>query len=310
MSTPASPVRGTAREIDHAALQRAIGRLARAREAPWLHGEVARRMAERLPLVRLQPTRIVDWWAHAGAGAVRLAAAYPRAERVAVEPSVALATRRHEPPATPWWQRLRRRASGTIAAIDEATLAPRTAQLVWANMVLHWVADPGAVMQAWRSALTVDGFVMMSTLGPGSLRSLRELYRDAGWGPPHAPFIDMHDLGDMLVQAGFADPVMDQELVRLTWSTPRAAIEELRALGVNADPHRHAGLRTPRWRARLEAALAGRAGADARIALEFEVVYGHAFAPAPKVALAAETRIDAEALRAMARAGRRDETLG
>ncbi len=92
----------------------------------------------------------------------------------------------------------------------------------------------------------------------------------------------MHDLGDMLVQAGFADPVMDQETITLTWDSPQALLAELRSLGGNASPLRCAGLRTPRWRARLLRPWNERAGADGRLALAFEVVYGHAFKAAPR----------------------------
>ena len=146
---------------------------------------------------------------------------------------------------------------------------------------------------------------MFSTLGPDTLAGLRALYRDAGWGTAHAAFTDMHDLGDMLVAAGFADPVMDQERLTLTWATPEALLGELRTLGANADPARFAGLRTPRWRARLEAALRERATADGRIALDFELVYGHAFNPPPRAKVAGETRVPLEDLRSMARSGRR-----
>jgi malonyl-CoA O-methyltransferase len=114
----------------------------------------------------------------------------------------------------------------------------------------------------------------------------------------------------MLVRAGFADPVMDQEVLRLTWATPDELLTELRALGLNADPARCAGLRTPRWRARLGEALAEHAGADGRIALEFEIVYGHAFNPPPRVAVTGETRLSAADLQRMARTGRNDASLG
>lgn len=297
----------TARDIDAEALGRAVHRMAKVRDAPWLHTEVARRMAERLALVRLKPARVLDWWAHAGAGAALLRKAYPRAERIAVEAPDAQAARLALRDALPWWAPARWREP---AAVDAGSVAPGSAQLVWANMMLHLVPDPGALMQAWRDALAVDGFVMLSTLGPDTLRTLRDIYREAGWGEPHAAFTDMHDLGDMLVNAGFADPVMDQELLRLTWATPGALLAELRGLGRNAHPGRHAGLRTPRWRARLEAALADRAGPDGRISLEFEIVYGHAFNPPPRVRVAAETRLGVEALRTMARGGRRDRSLG
>jgi malonyl-CoA O-methyltransferase len=115
----------------------------------------------------------------------------------------------------------------------------------------------------------------------------------------------MHDLGDMLVAAGFADPVMDQERLSLTWATPEALLGELRTLGGNADPARFAGLRTPRWRARLLDALRERAGADGRITLEFELVYGHAFNPPPRAKLTGETHVPLDDLRAMVRSGRR-----
>lgn len=259
-------------------------------------------MAERLPVVRCKPTVVIDWWSHAGASRDLLGAAYPQARVLQVEPATAIAR-----PVLPWWRAvLRRRA----LAIEAAALQPAAAQLVWANMMLHSVDDPGALLGQWHAALGVDGFLMFSTLGPATLKTLREVYRDAGWGTAHAPFVDMHDLGDMLVGAGFAEPVMDQESLRLTWATPAALLAELRGLGINADLSRHAGLRTPRWRARLESALAERAGADGRIGLEFELVYGHAFKPPPRLRVTGQTQVSVDELQRMARAGRRDRGLG
>jgi malonyl-CoA O-methyltransferase len=114
----------------------------------------------------------------------------------------------------------------------------------------------------------------------------------------------MHDIGDQLVHAGFADPVMDQEHLSLSWATPEALLAELRTLGANTDPARHAGLRTPRWRARLADALRGLAGADGRLHLSFEIVYGHAFNPPPRAKLAPQTEVSLDAMRAMVRGAR------
>jgi malonyl-CoA O-methyltransferase len=291
-------VTGTRRTIDAAALRRATERQARG-PAPWLHGEVARRMAERLAVVRTAPSVVLDWWSAAGASRELLKRAYPKAQVQSVE-RVARA-------APSGWRSLWSRES---AVVEAATVPGGAAQLVWANMMLHAQTDPLAVLAQWKRALAVDGFLMFSTLGPGTLASLRALYRGAGWGSPHAPFVDMHDLGDMLVAAGFADPVMDQEMLTLTWATPAALLAELRSLGINADPQRFAGLRTPRWKVRLEAALAERADAQGRIALGFEIVYGHAFNPPPRAKVAAETRLAPEELQRMARRARRDGSLG
>jgi malonyl-CoA O-methyltransferase len=202
-----------------------------------------------------------------------------------------------------WWAPARWR-SGVAHATTAAELPAGQAQLVWANMGLHGDIDPQATMAVWHRALAVDGFLMFSTLGPGSLQGLRSLYRAQGWPSPFASFVDMHDLGDMLIEAGFADPVMDQELITLTWASADALLAELRQLGGNVDPVRCAGLRTPRWRQRLAQALAAGADAQGRIALQFELVYGHAFRPAPRPRLSAHTEVPLEDLRAMARAGR------
>ena len=291
----------TTRALDEAAVDAALRRLARQAQAPWLHGEVARRMAERLVIVKLQPKVVVDWCGHTGGGAGLLDAAYPKARRVVVEASDALLVRSRAAADAPWWSA---RRWGRAAECRRDDPAPGSAQLLWANMVLHAVADPPALLGRWQRVLAPDGFVMFSSFGPGTLSELRSLYRQLGWPTPAAEFVDMHDLGDMLVQAGFADPVMDQETLTLTWDSPQALLAELRGLGANASPARAPGLRTPRWRERLHAGLKTLAGPDGRLRLSFEIVYGHAFKATPRAALKAETAVSLDDMRRLLRAER------
>jgi malonyl-CoA O-methyltransferase len=117
----------------------------------------------------------------------------------------------------------------------------------------------------------------------------------------------MHDLGDLMAQAGFVDPVMDQERLRLTWADGEALLRDLRALGGNLAPTRFAGLRTPRWRRQLLEGLEGLRGTDGRLGLSLELVYGHAFKGAPRHAVAAETAVSLDAMRESLRAARRNE---
>jgi malonyl-CoA O-methyltransferase len=278
----------------------ALHRLARAESPPWLHTEVARRMAERLLIILAKPQALIDWWSFGGAGSEVLAQTYPQAQRVVVEPTPALRQRSQALAAPGWWSRLRGTAS-TVTVVAADDVAPGSVQLVWANMMLHGVADPTAVLARWHQALAVDGFVMFSCLGPDTLRELRELYHGMGWPPAMADFIDMHDLGDMLVHSGFADPVMDQEILSLSWPDARALLAELRSLGGNASPDRFPGLRTPRWRARLEDALDGLRGPDGRIHMRFEVAYGHAFKARPRAAQSTETTVSLDEMRALVR---------
>jgi len=300
---PAGPSRSQ-RPLDAVALRHVLGRMRRAAEAPWLHGEVARRMAERLPIVRLQPDSVIDWWSALGASGEVLASTYPRARVVAVEADVAGVLASEQRLARPWWSP-RRWVAGAADVRTESTLEPGAGQLLWANMMLHAAVDPQAVMAQWHRALSVDGFLMFSALGPGTLESLTALYREQAWPRPFAPFVDMHDLGDMLVQAGFADPVMDQEQITLTWANADGLLAELRGLGGNIACGRFGGLRTPRWRERLAEALTKDAGADGRLKLTFEIVYGHAFRPPPRPRLAEQTSVPLADMRAMVRAGRR-----
>ena len=247
---------------------------------------------------------MIDWWSWLGAGAELLAQAYPAARRIAVEPTPALRARSEAALSAPWWSTRRWTAPASLVLGDGDPL-PGGTQLVWANMMLHLVDDPPALMRQWHQALAVDGFLMFSTLGPGSLAGLRDVYQALGWPPPHAPFIDMHDLGDMLLRSGFADPVMDQEIVTLTWPDAAALLRELRTLGGNADLARTPGLRTPRWRKRLLQALEALRGGDGRLRLDFELVYGHALRAPPRPRVAGQTTVPLEDMRDMVRAGRR-----
>jgi len=295
--------------LDPRALDRAWARLAAQAAPPWLHGEIARRMSERLAIVKQVPVHVFDWWSELGGGAALLAQAYPKATITGVlrPESVALAAAVVDAPAIvamPAWRRWLGLGASGPRAIAQSAVPPSQAQLVWSNMSLHWAQDAPALMREWQRALVVDGFLMFTTLGPGTLVALRDLYRAHGWGTPYAPWTDMHDLGDMLVEAGFADPVMDQETLRLTWSSPQAALAELRTLGMNTDSVRFAGLRTPRWRERLLAALGGQVDAQGRVRLEFEIVYGHAFRPVPRAQLAAQTQVGLDDMKAMLSRGR------
>lgn len=292
------------RRLDDVALRRTLRRLAASAAPPWLHAEVARRMGERLALMRLQPVRVIEWSAFLGASGDVLSRAYPKAQRVAVEPTDALRdrTRNRDRPA---WYSLRRLSTGRVEVVgDHDALLPAAAQLVWSNMTLHAVKNPPALLRRWQQLLAADGFVMFSCFGPDTLRELRSLYAEAGWPLPTVAFVDMHDLGDMMVAAGFADPVMDQETLTLTWSDADALLAELRSMGANLSPDRFQGLRTPAWHGRLRERLRQRAGPHGRLALSFEIAYGHAFKAPPRAEPQAPTTVSLAEMRSLVKTPR------
>jgi malonyl-CoA O-methyltransferase len=283
---------------DVQALRHVLGRLARADAAPWLHQEVARRMAERLPVILRAPETWLDWWGFGGAGAAAVQAVWPQSRRSVAEPTPALVERSQAALRAPWWAWGQRRQEAAQTVSLSSELPDGQAQMLWSNLTLHTSSDPATTLAVWHRALAVDGFVMFSTFGPDTLRELRGVFAAQGWPAPHPPYTDMHDLGDLLVHGGFADPVMDQEVLQLSWSSPETLLAELRGLGGHLGLDRFVGLRTPRWRARLLQALGDLADDQGRIRMSFELVYGHAYKPQPRPARGELATVSLDALRA------------
>jgi malonyl-CoA O-methyltransferase len=264
--------------------------------SPWLHEEVGRRMQERLDVIKLQPQHWLAWEpVRSGLESIGLIQSrYPQAQchvyaRQAQEREQALVILQKS-----WWQPAR--WLNPLQLHDEV---PLKQDMLWANMVLHTSAEPLTLMGQWHQSLEVDGFVMFSCLGPDTLRELRSVYASQGWAPPAHEFTDMHDWGDMLVQAGFAEPVMDMERIELTFATPQRLLQELRELGRNLHVGRPAGLRGRAWLGRLHEALGELAVPDqgGQLKLTFEIVYGHAYKPAPRLKVAPQTSISLDDMR-------------
>jgi malonyl-CoA O-methyltransferase len=225
-----------------------------------LESEVGARMLERLDYVRLEPVRILD--AGSGPPGAALRRRYPRASVVALDFSLAMLARRG---LGKWFGRS---ALSVCADLQALPLADASVDLVWSNMALHWVGDPLAALREFRRVLSPRGLVMFSTLGPDSLKELRA---GAGVRRVH-DFIDMHDLGDMLLAAGLADPVMDMERLRLAYPDADTLLADLRGSGqTSARADRPRGLAGRAFAERLRRAIGARPSAS------FEIVYGHAW---------------------------------
>jgi malonyl-CoA O-methyltransferase len=204
--------------------------------------------------------------------------------------------------AKPWWDPKQWLNSATRFEAP----SPGGVDMLWANMALHEAADPQALLASWQQALKVDGFLMFSCLGPDTARELREVYARLGWPPAGHELTDMHDWGDMLVQGGFAEPVMDMERLTLTYDSPARLLQELRELGRNFHPARFPALRGRGWQARLEQALGQYlpVDADGRLSLTFEVIYGHALKAQPKIKVSAHSAVSVQDMRTMLQGGR------
>jgi malonyl-CoA O-methyltransferase len=269
--------------------------------SPWLHEEVGARMASRLSWIRLQPQQWLSWWPlHGGMSThAQVQAQYPQATCFLAEASPQRERKAIALLQGSWWQRWFKPNKVTAEPPQAGQM-----QMIWANMALHLSDDPQALLKQWHQALAVDGFLMFSCLGPDTLRELREVYAQQGWPPPSHDFTDMHDWGDMLVHAGFAEPVMDMERITLTYESPARLLEELRELGRNFHTHRFTGLRGRTWYQQLQRVLLALASPqhDGRLVLTIEVIYGHALKPVPKIKMTGESVIALQDMRGLLKA--------
>lgn len=243
-------------------------------------------MQARLDYVKLQPALVLDLGCSQGGSLAGLRQRYAAAQLLGVDfcPEMLLAAERGDAGWRRWLPLLpllpNRSPLYTAAAATALPLKSGSAGLVWSNLLLHWLDNPLPVLAEAQRVLEVGGLLMFSTLGPDTLKELRSVFAD---GYAHTQrFTDMHDLGDMLVDSGFADPVMDMEVLTLTYDSVPALLAELRASGSHCAmlARRRGLLGKAGWQRLLTGYQA--LARDGKLPATFEVIYGHAWKPVPR----------------------------
>ena len=254
--------------------------------AAVLQREVGSRMLERLDYMRIEPQRVLDVGCGTGASLTALHERYPKSQLLGVDLSQAmLQAGCGQRSRLRWLLPFLRNHQANLTVADAAALPFRNASagLLWSNLMLHWLDDPQPAFRDMYRVLEVDGLLMFSTFGPDTLKELRACFSD---GYVHTQrFADMHDLGDMLLGCGFADPVMDMEVLTLTYANVDDLLRDLRQNGAScAMQTRRQGLMGrgvwQSMRTKYE-----KLAQQGRLPATFEIIYGHAWkAPAKKTA--------------------------
>lgn len=246
-----------------------------------LQAEVGRRLLEHLDPVAIAPGAVVDLGCGTGRLLEPLAERFPGALLVGIDfarPMLEIAKRRR-----PAWKRLLGRGGARFVCADaeRLPLASASTELVFSNLALQW-CEPATVFSEACRVLRPGGLLLFSTFGPDTLKELRAAFRGADAGEHVNAFVDMHDLGDALVHAGLADPVMEMEMITLEYATVEALMRDLKAIGArNALPGRPRGLPgRGRWQRMVAAYESLRRGGA--LPASYEVIYGHAWKAAPR----------------------------
>ncbi|HEY2022448.1 methyltransferase domain-containing protein [Paraburkholderia sp.] len=269
-------------------------------EVAFLPREIAQRMRERLDYIKVAPASVLDAGCGGGEDIPALRERFPEAPVFGSDLSHRMLERaRHHDAGDTSWRRFLPASLGKalgargprFAQADFSALpfAAGAFEFIWSNLALHWHSRPDLVFPEWQRVLKVNGLLMFSTLGPDTLKELRGAYAEieAAHGVASRKhvidFVDMHDLGDMLVEAGFEIPVMDQETLTITYKSPESLLADVRRWGAYPFEREAArGAVARRLHNALRAALEARRRADGTIALTFEVIYGHAWKAVPR----------------------------
>ncbi|WP_411833356.1 malonyl-ACP O-methyltransferase BioC [Pseudoxanthomonas mexicana] len=260
-------------------IRRAFSRSAGSYDAAAaLQHEVERRLLESLDYLG---DRVPQVALDVGCGPAHAAAAmhkrWPKAQVIALD--LALPMLREARKRAGWWKPFAR----VCADARALPLADGSADVLFTNLCLQWIEDLPAAFAGFRRVLRPGGLLLCSTFGPETLQELREAFARADGDAAHvSPFVPIAQFGDALMHAGFRDPVLDRDRFTLTYPDLPALMRELRAMG--ATNALHARRRTLTGRRRFSAAAAAyddlRDG-DGRLPSTWEVIYAHAWAPAP-----------------------------
>ncbi|MBI1285497.1 MAG: malonyl-ACP O-methyltransferase BioC [Thiobacillus sp.] len=289
-------------ELDFAEVRRAFDQAAASYDAhAVLQREVCDRLLERLDFMTLQPDRVLDVGCGTGYGLAHLRARYAEAACYALDiaPAMLHAVRARLPHVR-WSRRaldlLTAYVLGTARAKDgipcghrsplthslcadmeRLPLASSSMNLVWSSLALQWAQDLEATLKGFHRALAPGGLLMFATFGPDTLKELRAAFAAIDDTPHVNRFTDLHDIGDMLVHAGFSSPVMEMEMLTLTYADLKTLMRDLKGIGAhNAASARRRGLLGKSAWARLEQAYETHRQ-DGRLPATFEVIYGHAW---------------------------------
>lgn len=264
--------------------------------AAVLQNEVCRRMLERLEYIKLAPATILDAGSGTGNAVAGLLARYPRARVIALDLALGMVLRARARARRPWWRGILDPGGPRLAAvcgdIEQLPLAAGCAGLVWSNLALQWVNEPQKAFSEMHRVLEPGGLALFSSFGPDTLKELRAAFQGVDQHTHVHRFADLHDIGDRLVACGFADPVMDMEVVTLTYDDVRGLMRDLKAIGArNMTLGRPGGLG---GKSLLERAARNYEPfrRDGKLPATFEVIYGHAWKPMPRVSPTGRPVID------------------
>lgn len=262
-------------DLDIAAVARAFDKAAKDYDAHTpLQSTVREHLLEKLDLVTLEPDAVLDAGCGTGRALKPLAKRFRKADIVALDiaPGMLREAKKHKP----WFRKLELHEG----SLEKMPLADDSADVAFSSLAMQWVNDFDACLREFRRVLRGGGLLTFSTFGPDTLKELRAAFSEVDGFNHVNRFLDLHDIGDALVRAGFVEVVMDVEHFTLTYDTATELMRDLKRIGAhNVTAGRSHGLMGRQRLRAVNDAYEQFRDADGRLPATYEVVYGTAWLP-------------------------------
>ena len=259
--------------LDKQSVKKFFNRAAKSYDnAAILHEELRNRLLQRLQYIRHRPETIIDVGCGTGKSVRALQKTYPRARVCAADLAYEMLRQ-----ASPSFRLLSKKRL-VVADMERLPFAAQAFDLVFSSLAMHWSNDPRVTLREFARIARPGALLMFSSFGPGTLAELAAGWQEIDTHPHVHQFVDMHDIGDAMLAAGFAQPVVDAETIRMEYRNFESLLNDLRNTGVsNADVSRRRGLMTPAKLSRLEQSYREQGYENGKFIASYEVIYGHAW---------------------------------
>ncbi|AOE49184.1 malonyl-ACP O-methyltransferase BioC [Kangiella sediminilitoris] len=227
------------------------------------------RLYERLDYFKLEPKSIVDLGCGTGVFTRELSQRFTQAQVTGVDIAEGMIQ----------WCQQQSSAERYLCA-DAMTLPfpDNSVDLIFSNLAIQWVNDLSALFQELNRVLRPDGLLLFTTLGPDSLKELKQSFAEVDHYQHVNDFIDMHHVGDAMLNSQLSDPVVDAEAVVISYDKALELMRDLKDIGAhNIDSRRNSGLMGPNKLKAVEKAYRQFAMSDGKLPATYELIYGHAF---------------------------------
>jgi len=265
-------------EIDRLAMRAAFDKAATSYDAvAVLQQEVADRLVERMDLMTMKPISILDAGSGTGFVSQLIAARYPKAKITALD--LAFNMLKQAKGKRSFKQRFNRQFCHVNAEVENLPFADASVELVISGLTLQWCQDLPRVFKEFKRVLAPGGLLMFSSFGPDTLKELRQSWAEVDDLAHVNAFADLHDVGDALVQSGFADPVMDMEMLTMTYKDVKTVMSDLKQIGAHNVMQGRSHNITGKTKLQKMIQAYEQFRVDGLVPVSHEIVYGHAWVP-------------------------------